>query len=91
MRKSVASPPTREVVQAAFGVAIKELRAARDMTQEELAAGADMHFTYVSSVERGQRNLSLYNVHRLALALGVPPSALLQRSEQVLRTWRPNW
>lgn len=37
-----------------------------------------MHFTYVSSVERGERNISLENIVRLAAALDVDPSALVK-------------
>ena len=85
MGKSEAKPPSREEVQLAFGLAVKELRMERNLTQETLAGEADLHFTYVSSVERGLRNLSLHNIHRLAAALGVTASALLLRSEKKLR------
>lgn len=53
---------------------------AAGLSQEELAARAGLHRTYVSSVERGERNLSLANIHRLADALGVPPSSLLDQT-----------
>jgi len=41
------------------------------MTQEQLAEKADLHWTYISSVERGQRNVTITNVVRIAAALGV--------------------
>ncbi|MCI0402288.1 MAG: helix-turn-helix domain-containing protein [Acidobacteria bacterium] len=41
------------------------------MTQEQLAEKADLHWTYISSVERGQRNVTITNVVRIADALGV--------------------
>jgi transcriptional regulator with XRE-family HTH domain len=47
------------------------------MSQAELAFAAGLHPTYVSGVERGKRNLSLVNIHALARALDVPPSALV--------------
>ncbi len=62
----------------AFGVAMRTLRMARQLTQEGLAERADLHTTYVSSVERGERNLSLHNIARIAYALGVPPSELMR-------------
>ena len=50
---------------------MRELREAKGMTQEALAHEADLDRTYVSSVERGERNISLENIERLALALGM--------------------
>ncbi|HKT31930.1 MAG TPA: helix-turn-helix transcriptional regulator [Gammaproteobacteria bacterium] len=56
------------------------LRAARlrgGITQEELAALAGLHRTYVGSAERGERNVTLESVDRLARALRIAPSDLL--------------
>lgn len=53
------------------------LRERRQLTQEGLAERADLHTTYISSVERGERNVSLYNIARIAYALEVPPSELM--------------
>lgn len=55
-----------------FGDHLRELRLGRQISQEKLAAEAGLHRTYVSSVERGERNISLLNIERLALALKVP-------------------
>lgn len=54
------------------------LREGRQLTQEGLAERADLHTTYISSVERGERNVSLYNIARIAYALEVPPSELMR-------------
>jgi len=47
----------------AFGERVRALRAARGLSQEALADRADLHRTYVGSVERGERNVSLDSIH----------------------------
>jgi transcriptional regulator with XRE-family HTH domain len=53
------------------------------MTQEELAARADMHRTYIGGVERGERNLSTLNLMAIARALGVEVGDLCNVGDQV--------
>ena len=60
-----------------FGLRVRELREAEGLSQEGLAELAHLHRTYIGSVERGERNISLINIYRLARALGVAPSELL--------------
>lgn len=60
-----------------FGKRVRLHRKQASWTQEQLAAAASMHFTYVASVERGERNISLENIVRLAHALDVNPAALI--------------
>ena len=54
------------------------VRTRAGVSQEALAFEAGLHRTYVGSVERGERNISLLNVERLAKALGVEPWELLR-------------
>jgi transcriptional regulator with XRE-family HTH domain len=63
--------------RARFGERLRSLRSTKGISQEELAARSGLNRTYVGSVERGERNVSLLNIYKLAAALGVPPSTLL--------------
>ncbi|MBW3528934.1 helix-turn-helix domain-containing protein [Shewanella sp. NKUCC05_KAH] len=60
-----------------FGTHLKSLRLERSFSQEQLALKADMDRTYVSGIERGQRNVSLINLFKLASALDIPAKQLL--------------
>ena len=53
-----------------FGKIVRARRLEKKLSQEELADLADLHFTYVSSVERGERNISIENIAKIAKALG---------------------
>jgi transcriptional regulator with XRE-family HTH domain len=57
------------------------VRQEQGMTQETLAARAGVHSTYVSSVERGHRNLTWSAVRRLSVALGLPFPDLAKLAE----------
>lgn len=54
-----------------FGQRIKDLRLQRDLSQEDLSHLVGLHRTYVGAVERGERNISLKNIEKLAQALQV--------------------
>lgn len=58
------------------GTAIRDLREARGMTQEQLGEACELHRTFIGSVERGERNVAILNLRRIAKALRVPLAAL---------------
>jgi transcriptional regulator with XRE-family HTH domain len=64
--------------QSKVGQHIRVLRHQRTLTQEQLAERCGLHWTYISSVERGQRNISLANIVKIARALQVKPKLLLE-------------
>ena len=72
--------------QKAFGLAVRRARERLDVSQDTLAEFADLHRTYVGSVERGERNVSLINIAALAKALRTTPSKLMADSEACLKT-----
>ena len=70
MEKSKRPKDRKNKLQESFGKVIREKRLELGLSQEKLAEFASLHFTYVSSVERGERNISLENISKLAKALG---------------------
>ena len=60
-----------------FAGNVHKLRLEKGWSQEELARRADLHRTYIGSIERQERNVSLLNVERIAKALGVKARDLL--------------
>ncbi len=60
-----------------FGQKVKSLRLEKGWSQKELAHRADLHRTYIGSIERHERNVSLLNVERIAKALKVNIKDLL--------------
>jgi transcriptional regulator with XRE-family HTH domain len=61
-----------------FGDTLRRQRQYVGISQEKLASKCKLHRTYVGSVERGERNVGLLNIVRIARALGVKPSFLLE-------------
>lgn len=61
-----------------FARNLKKIRQNRNLSQEELADLSNLHRTYISSVERGIKNISIDNMEKLAVALNVDIRELLQ-------------
>ena len=59
------------------GDRVRDLRAAAGHTQAQLADRAGLHRTFIGSVERGERNVALLSLRRIAAALRVTPAELL--------------
>lgn len=58
-------------IQKVFGERVRELRKDKGLSQEALALACDLDRTYIGGVERGERNISLLNIHKIAQALRV--------------------
>ena len=61
-----------------FGDRVRKLRRKNNWSQEELAKRARLHRTYIGSIERSERNVSLINIERITKALKVKISDLIE-------------
>ena len=68
-------------IRRRFGDEVRRRRLSLGLTQEGLAERARLHPTYVGAIERGERNLSLQNIIRLARALRTKPGSLFHEIE----------
>lgn len=59
------------VIKSKIGNRIKELREVKQISQKDLAYESDLDRSYIASVEKGQRNISIINLEKIAIALGV--------------------
>lgn len=75
MGRTKSTDPTA----VAFGARVRARRQELRLTQEQLAERSGLHFTYVSSVERGERNVTLRTIFRLAEALDTEPAVLMMK------------
>lgn len=73
-----------------FAFNLRKIRNEKGISQEKLADLCDLHRTYVSSVERGERNITVDNMERLAVALGVDIRELLNPNDTARTTWTGN-
>jgi transcriptional regulator with XRE-family HTH domain len=70
--------PMNGNIEKMFGEEVRILRRKLGLSQEALAEVCELHRTYIGSVERGERNVSLRNIAKIARALDVTPSWLLK-------------
>jgi len=76
----MSSDPKKCRLLAVFATNVRRQRLALEMSQEELAEQAGVHRTYVGMIERREKNVTIYNIERLAKALRVKPAELLNDS-----------
>lgn len=69
-------------LQRKFGLVIKELRLEKGLSQESLANQSDIDRTYISDIEKGERNISLKIIERLSETLQISLSELFKKIEE---------
>lgn len=67
----------KEDPRVVLGRAVRKRRLELNLSQEKLAEAAHLHWTYISGIERGTRNVSLLNIVKIARALSLSPSQLV--------------
>jgi len=65
-------------IRKKFGKRIKELRQGKNLSQEALAHLAELDRTYIPSIEKGERNVSIEVIQKLSVAFGIKISELLK-------------
>lgn len=66
-------------IKSKFGAKVRKLRQAKGLSQEAFADICALHRTYVGAIERGERNVSLENIEKIAKALGLSIASLFDR------------
>jgi transcriptional regulator with XRE-family HTH domain len=61
-----------QTISVSFGQRVRELRTAKGLSQEALALVCGLDRTYIGGIERGERNVSLVNIEKIAAALDLP-------------------
>jgi transcriptional regulator with XRE-family HTH domain len=59
------------------GLQIRKYREKKGWTQEQLAFESELHRAYLGQIERGEKNMGIENLGKIAKALGIPPNKLL--------------
>jgi transcriptional regulator with XRE-family HTH domain len=65
-------------IKREFGVRLRQIRQAKGISQETLALRCELDRTYIGGVERGERNISIVNIHKIARALDVSPGEFFE-------------
>lgn len=74
--------PMKNKIRVRFGKTLRRLRKNQGVSQEAFAAKCDLHRTYISDIERGERNVSLENIEKIASVLNVQVSELFREVEK---------
>lgn len=69
---------SEQQIKKAFGARVRAIRVEKGLSQETLALASDLDRTYIGGVERGERNVSLINIYKIAAALGIEPKELFK-------------
>jgi transcriptional regulator with XRE-family HTH domain len=67
------TPKSDDAIKAAFGQRVRDIRVKKGLSQEGLAEMCELDRSYIGGVERGERNVSLLNIRKIADALGISP------------------
>jgi transcriptional regulator with XRE-family HTH domain len=70
-------------IEEKFGAVLKSVRNSKGLSQEELAFSANLHRTYIGSVERGERNISLKNISLICKVLEISLSDFFMEIETI--------
>lgn len=70
-----------EKVRKDFGLRVRALRTERGFSQEDFADECGLHRTYVGAIERGERNVSINNIAKIAAALKVDTANLFSKEK----------
>jgi transcriptional regulator with XRE-family HTH domain len=68
----------KRTITLKFGTTVRSFRVKQNLSQEKLAEKADLHRTYIGMIERGEKNITLENIEKIAKALGVPMAELFK-------------
>jgi len=69
---------SKEPILVNFGNKVKIIRKQLNLSQEQLAARAGLHRTYIGMIERAEKNITLLNIEKIAHALNTNPKNLLE-------------
>ena len=72
----------REDIKIFFGNRVRDERQRKGLSQEELAVRAGVHRTYIGMIERAEKNITLVNIERIAVALEMEICELFQQPER---------
>lgn len=72
----------KKKIVIAFGERVRKLRKEKGISQEELSFRADLHRTYIGMIERGEKNITIVNIEKIAKALEVSIDKLMSGLEK---------